>query len=182
MTPITVLLMAIWLFSPLGSQAFLRVLSTEIPTAINEGNVSYVDPGPPEFWDDVGPFCCASGFNEDLKTTSALYSANVFRPDIGTQYNSGDLEQYDRIILSLGGPQRAAQDLAVDAWGNIRIPAIHHLAGYKEGLSDWIDIPQDSGVLNYSSLIGFIYRGIPSDFEGNTSMLVNQSYHKFSVS
>lgn len=177
----TTLLLVLWSFSPLGSQAFLRVITLELRPATATGSVSYVDPGLAEYWDPSGPFCCTSGTSERFRTIIGVYSSALFRPDIGTQYNKPS-KQYDHTISLLGGVERAGRELAVDAWGNIRIPALHQLDGYDANNKfEWVHIGQDSGVLNYSSLIGVIYRGIPPDFEGNTTMLVNQSYHRFSV-
>lgn len=178
----TSLLIALWSLSPLGSQAFLRVLTLEERPATEIRSLLYVDPGLAEYWDSSGPFCCASGTSERFRTILGVYSSALFRPDIGTQYNRPS-EQYDRTISLLGGPERAGRELAVDAWGNIRIPALHRLEGYNPvDEFEWVHIPQDPGVLDYSSLIGVIYRGISPEFEGNTTMLINQSYHKFSVS
>ncbi|KAK4448870.1 hypothetical protein QBC34DRAFT_494943 [Podospora aff. communis PSN243] len=176
-------LLAIWSLSPLGSQAVLRVLTVETPTAAAIGNLSYADPGLAELWDGTGPFCCESGSDERFRTIIGVYNSALFRPDIATQYNKKS-QQYNRAISMLGGPERAGRDLALDAWGNIRIPALHRLDGYDPLEPDkWIDIPPDQPqVLNYSSLIGLSYRGIPSDFIGNTTMTVNQSYHRFQCS
>lgn len=79
----------------------------------------------------------------------------------------------------LGGLERARRDLALDPWGNIRIPVLHRLQGHSpQAPFEWVDIPQDHPAF----LIGVVYRGIPLNFDGNTTMVVNQSYHRFQCS
>lgn len=178
----TTLLLAMWSLSPLGSQAFLRVLTLDERPATKIGTVSYVNPGLDDYLDPVGPFCCGSGTEERFRTILGVYTSVLFRLDIGTQYNKLS-EQYDRTVALLGGQTRAGRELAMDAWGNVRIPALHRLEGYNANNEfEWLQVGEDSGVLDYASLIGTAYRGIPVDFIGNTTFLVNQSYHLLSCS
>jgi hypothetical protein len=110
---------------------------------------------------------------------------NAFLYDITstTQYVPHDTPAAQDIMKLLGGPQAAGAHVAMDTWGNIRIPALEYLPNYDPEKPDrWLQVPWTESVQNYASLVGDRVHGIDRGFTGNITFNITSSYQSLNVS
>src|SRR5205823_13297188 len=128
---ISCLLILLWSFSPLGGQAILRILSTEL-----------------RFTDATTPLVY---FNTSFSTGNVSFLNN--NDALNLQF-SDVREIYASAVLSPSYIQQSS----MDQFGNIRIPMIESLDSSSADKDGWVPVPADNVV--YSSLIGSPVRGI----------------------
>lgn len=140
-----------WTLSPLGAQSALRVLSFRAGSELSSKTLPYYNVSSP-FPDTFQ--------NADFGT----YSAPVIA----------------LFLSSLGAPDTTKQS-SMDTWGNVKIPVLELLPGYKGTTSaDWITINKTqngSDAPIYSSLIGIPIAGVPST--KNSTFTIETSYMNF---
>jgi hypothetical protein len=145
-------LLALWAISPLGGQAFLRILSVEPRIESEPAEVSYFD-------------------------TNAVAKINYkfFTDDSFPTHQSLMTTIYRALIIGPGSSKEAPMDL----WGNVKTPFLQEVGGSDE---EWVAVRKDgvegiSGI-PYASLLG-VPLGLPpsSSFaSGNVSFLLESSY------
>lgn len=85
-------------------------------------------------------------------------------------------------IERLGGLAEVIEASKTDIWGNVRMPYLELLPGYKRGSPyDWVDLPTDH-IPAYESLAGIPVRGLPLGDIGNLSFRVSAVYAALKVS
>ena len=180
-TPLTVILLGLWTFNPLGSQASFRVITLESELSIGTTNVSYFNSTLP-FEIENSAFGGASSISSYAPMLRSLYGSALFNAESGAQYANLSSPVYDSLLARLGGREAAGELSTMDPWGNVRIPSLKYLPGYDPNRPEaWLNVPWKDGPVNYSSLIGVPFRGIRSSFAGNASFNIGASYHTFDV-
>ncbi|KAE8371190.1 hypothetical protein BDV26DRAFT_299019 [Aspergillus bertholletiae] len=136
--------MLLWAISPIGGQSILRTLSTTSSTVPGNHSVSFLNPN------------TSSGFGG----TSMLSSTG---PAIEAIYTAS--------LLGTEGVRKSPQD----SWGFPKIPVLDDLPLNKtaSGSNPWRDCHQGNKTV-YSSLVGLVVQGIPSD--QNSEFPVESSY------
>lgn len=175
-------LITLWAFNPLGSQASLRSVYLENQFSHGTSQISFQSNN---FTDDISMSGLSDGTMWELwkSLPQILHGAALFEPVSGAQYSNGSSTNFDNLVSSLGGTEVAASQMTTDIWNNVRIPDILSLAGYNNTTpGEWVKVPVDTEVVNYTSLIGLPARqGNSTLSEGNTTFIVNASYHHFKV-
>ncbi|KAH7148525.1 hypothetical protein EDB81DRAFT_792487 [Dactylonectria macrodidyma] len=148
---LAVALVVAWALSPLGAQSALRVLSFR--------------PG-----------------KEVAFTTMPYFNMSTPFPDTfeGGSFGSYSAPIISSFISSISAPKSTKQS-SLDSWGNIKVPVLELLPGYK-GLTsqDWISINRtgdEADRITYSSLIGIPVAGVPSST--NSTFTIETFYTNF---
>jgi len=111
-----------------------------------------------------------------------LFTSAMFSPYASTQYTDPNTVSFKNLVTKLG-EEAFFQSFTSDSWGNVKIPRLEHLPGYDPIHPEkWVDVPYQTQVVNYSSLIGIPTGGVPIDFLGDTSFTMDAYYHNFEVS
>ena len=178
----TAALISVWAFSPLGSQASSRVAN--LAPNVTKGIHTYYFQNP-SFEYDVA-LTNLQMDNPHWKTGRAfvgvLYGASMFNPEAGMQYSNGTSPEFDNLNDRLGGTDVTSKITTQDMWGNVRIPDPTSLSSYSESkMAEGFDVPYQSQVIDYVSLIGVPVQGITSNFTGNTSFTIRANYQGFNV-
>ncbi|KAK1999887.1 hypothetical protein LX36DRAFT_573315 [Colletotrichum falcatum] len=123
-------LLLTWALSPLGSQGFLRMMTTQYELKNTSTAITYFDNSAQVVPDGVDSKTQTYSFSKPgrLRSSASLYAA---------------------LVLS---PQEVKSD-SMDLWGNLKIPMLSHTG------SDWMDVTQSSAV-EYSSLAGIPLSGL----------------------
>lgn len=186
-------LIALWSFNPLGSQALFRGAYLQVQRdSVTDNTAYYLNPSL------VGSLQSASSFDNERdghrSQVRALYSTTVY--DIATRtqyldydligqpelYNSSSSQMFFSLVYSLHSNDPGVKS-AVDPWDNVRIPHLEYLPTYNSNdphrwiEPSWIKSPQ-----NWSSLIGDVV-GFDADYvkPGNTTFNITSSYQRFHV-
>ncbi|KAI0104526.1 hypothetical protein F4814DRAFT_430969 [Daldinia grandis] len=141
-------ILGIWLFSPLGGQATLRIIEYKDIQIVLQQEIGYLD-------------LTRASFPLGMKTGD--YGAVL--DNINTAF-----------LASLASPQ-AVKDGQQDTWANIKVPMIDSMPGYissGDNTSEWISLPDHIPNAQYSSLIGIPTANIPDT--GITSFTMETSY------
>ncbi|KAI0551032.1 hypothetical protein F4679DRAFT_594081 [Xylaria curta] len=139
-------LLFLWALSPLGGQATLRVISYNDVHTIQPLELAYLD------------------------YTGATFPMDLVGGDLG----AAAMVPASAFVSSLSAPM-SSQASTSDLWGNVKIPVLEGLPGYKTARpGDWVDIPVDSTGIWYASLIGMPIRNIPKI--GHTQFLTEAAY------
>ncbi|KAH7149274.1 hypothetical protein B0J13DRAFT_551056 [Dactylonectria estremocensis] len=144
-------LVVVWALSPLGAQSALRVLSFR--------------PG-----------------REVAFTTVLYFNMSTPFPDTfeGASFGSYSAPIISSFISSISAPNTTKQS-SLDSWGNIKVPVLELLPGYKGRTSrDWVSINRigdGADEITYSSLIGIPVAGVPSST--NSTFTIETSYTNF---
>ncbi|KAI5467163.1 hypothetical protein BGZ63DRAFT_19253 [Mariannaea sp. PMI_226] len=144
---VALMLVIVWVFSPLGAQSALRVLS--------------IRPGYDTTFNSVPYF-----------NTSTHFPGALMTGDIGG-YVSPPISLF---LSSLGAPNSTKQS-SLDTWGNVKIPILEMIPAYKGNKSaDWISLGKNDSRpdLTYSSLIGIPIAAIPQN--QNSTFTIETSY------
>jgi hypothetical protein len=192
----TLLLVLVWVFNPLGSQASFRGVYLRERNGIEQGEVTYFNP------DLIVGLQNMSSF-EPRKTTFStgldaydvydydyrfeplvrpLYTAVFYDSFSRTQYANHDSQTYRNLISSLGGQSTAGIRAAMDPWGNVRIPHLEYMDDYNG--SDphrWLQTPWTDKIQHWSGLIGDPLEGVSREIVGNTTFNITSSYQSFNV-
>lgn len=111
-------------------------------------------------------------------STESLQFANL---DTGTLFIGADnVVTYGGYVETIYSTSIIAastgQNLSMDTFNNIRLPAIKYL-GNQTNLTGWVSIPESNII--YSSLTGIPITGL--DSPGNISFLMNTSYYDLTI-
>lgn len=126
-----ILLVLLWVFSPLGGQASLRIATEEtFPWVSHAANFSYID------YDSIySMYDGSEWWIENIDIVKAIYSTS---------------------LISTNSVRQSAQD----AWGNLKVPALEQIHPLPQNQSRWIPVPQNAVVKGdsddniFSSLVG----------------------------
>ncbi|KAJ4314096.1 hypothetical protein N0V94_006610 [Neodidymelliopsis sp. IMI 364377] len=157
------LLIVLWAFNPLGSQASFRGIYLTDSIGHGTGALSYYNHN---FTTQMGLSAFALSGSRALPTIRALYSAALYDVASKAQYVSSENATYKAAITSLGGPQAAGLQMGTDSWGNLRIPNLEYLNNYDSTHPyDWVSVPWKEQPQNYSSLVGDHIDGIDQELD-----------------
>lgn len=143
-------LLIVWAFSPLGSQAILRVLSSSLEprvstsTIVNYDNLHAVGM-PTQSVMTGGDQYPARAFNQYIKT---IFGALIVSP-VSTKIGS------------------------MDQWGNVKIPFLPIKDDNTNVSSEWKDVTYDTSLERFSSIAGLPVANVPF---GNTTFSIESSY------
>lgn len=174
--PVAILLL-LWPFSPVGSQAILRIIGAK------DNTVFMADASPPI------PYIKPSLFVEMNFTNrgeaglqdviASLLGSSLYSPEAGLQNMNGTLADFDDRAARL---RTQFSRFGADMWGNVRIPKLESLPGYDPSHPEnWVDVQYRSQLINYASLVGVRAERFPENITGNVSWTMGASYHQFSV-
>ncbi|KAJ0345992.1 hypothetical protein KNSL1_007902 [Colletotrichum chrysophilum] len=172
----TVSLVLIWAFNPLGSQASFRSLHLQPQSATATATLGYRNYSVETL--GVGALMGASGWSWISPASKIAYSSVLASTTSQTQYCNGTCgANFTDLIARMGGTRAAAEHVAMDPWGNPRIPSLKHAPGYDAARpEEWLAVPWRESVQEYSSLIGNRYHGLRPEFVGNVTFTIEASY------
>jgi len=176
----SVVLILLWAFNPLGSQASFRGAYLIPDASTSYGNITYYNPNLTTQL-QLTPYAAAS--SRSRSAIRSLYSSAVYDYISTIQYVDPTDSATKDITIVLGGERSAAVQAAMDTWGNIRIPSIEYHREYQaHDPQRWLETPWSMKVMNYSSLVGDRIVGFNRSIVGNTSFTTSSSYQKYNVS
>ena len=120
-------LIILWALSPIGGQASLRVLDFSIATTTQPQTMQYLDMNSSFEPADMGAI-------DKLDVESAIFTGQ---------------ELYGASLL---GPL-STKVLAMDTWGNVKIPMVEHLSNPTQDSEGWYEVGGGNTTV-FSSLIG----------------------------
>jgi hypothetical protein len=180
--PSSLLLILLWVFNPLGSQASFRGVYLKPTVNTSNGTITYMDP------DLIGGLQSSydSVFFTDrvayYSLAQALYTTVCYDTITATQYVDQSSPALQDVVSSLGGSEFVGVQAAMDPWGNVRIPHLEYQDTFDANDPHaWISTPWSESVQNVQSLVGDVVHGINRTFTGNTTFNVTSSYQKFNV-
>lgn len=174
----SVLLIVLWAFNPLGSQASLRsvyLIKNNLTTDFGASFPTYR----PEVHNSIMDGADFTG----QVTVRSIFGSSIYSLEAKTQYPNSSKLPFDSLIEDIGGPKAAGEALYADPWGNVRIPRLMSLAEYDaEDPEKPINVP--SGVVNYWSLVGVPIRTEKTlrNFNGSYTFNVGASFFDLDVS
>ncbi|KAL3293807.1 hypothetical protein RB213_015879 [Colletotrichum asianum] len=172
---LTVFLLAVWTFNPLGSQSSFRSVRLQDQSKLRIGSVHYRSHALESLNDGLLGGKVSWGLGGPAARVA--YSSVLTTATSATQHCNGTCSGYDALILRLGGPRAAGKQVAMDPWGSPRIPNLKHVPGYDPSRpEEWLTVPWNKTVQEYSSLIGRRNHGPQPNFSGNASFLITASY------
>ncbi|KAF2653263.1 hypothetical protein K491DRAFT_680660 [Lophiostoma macrostomum CBS 122681] len=173
-------LIALWTFNPLGSQASFRGIHLTPRAGSSLGNISTYDA---KFSTQLLLSKYAGASTHMEPTIRALYSSTLYDLVSSIQYVEPTNSTTKDIVANLGGDNSAGIQAATDTWGNVRIPSLIYSNEYNPtNPHEWIHMPWDKKVLNYSSLLGDRVEGVDRAFTGNTTFTITSSFQQFNCS
>jgi hypothetical protein len=139
-------LIVLWALSPIGSQSFLRVISTQNYNTSTTVTLSYLDTGQvSKIGQTLDPNIFAEAFEAPI---DAVYTAALMAPP-------------------------SVQNSSVDLYGNVKIPFYRELGAEPSSENTgWESVSQSNVV--YSSLLGIPVANVAST--GNTTFAMETSY------
>jgi hypothetical protein len=171
-----VLLIILWVLSPIGGQAVLRAVQITSNNEAQDYDLMYsptADIGIP--YDNVR-WSSMSGLASLTSTIVAMFGAALCAPNALGQAANGTSELFDESMRQIGGIGTASLLARTDLWGNVRVPQITSLPGYSSSKPHkWVDVPIDQ-LVTYESLIGIPLRGFPFGSPGNFTLRLSASY------
>lgn len=175
-------LILLWAFNPLGSQASLRSVYLKPRTSSSQGYIEFSNANVSAQM-ELSSFSTAVPIKDTPSIVTALYSSSLHSLTSSLQYVDLTNRTAVALISALGGESTAGIEAAADNWGNVRIPNLKYLPDYSlEEPHKWLNTPWDEKILNYSSLVGDWVGGVDRSFTGNTTFTIMSSYQDFSVS
>ncbi|KAM0421035.1 hypothetical protein ACHAPT_011106 [Fusarium lateritium] len=175
-SPWTFLLAILWSISPLGGQAVLRTIYTTSHANARDYELMYSPAatiGPPL---NYGLWESASYRNTQLGEIAPMFGAALSSPNALGQAANGSSPNFDAMIERIGGSAVASAAARVDLWGNVRVPEIASLPGYRSNDPHrWLDVPSDQ-LVTYDSLVGIPIRGMPSQTPGKVTLDLSAAY------
>lgn len=176
----TLILVILWAFNPLGSQASFRGVYLTNNVGHGLDRISYYN-NTLNTQMDLSVF--VGGSTRTTPMIRALYSAALYDTLSTLQYVDHDNARYKSKIATLGGPQAAGVQAATDSWGNLRVPSIEYLSSYNPASpNEWLEVPWQNELQNYSSLVGDRFDGLDRSFTGNTTFNMSSTYQSLNVS
>ncbi|KAI1841617.1 hypothetical protein JX266_012170 [Neoarthrinium moseri] len=175
----TILLIALWSFNPLGSQASFRSVYLEQRSDTGTGTINYYSHNFTE--QGSSGLEGSSSWNSMRSQIRAIYNSALFDLSSGLQFSKNTSDDYELILARLGGMDAAIARGSMDPWGNVRTPSLRRVPGYDpDDPERWLDVPPEQTTIGAASLIGSVVRGIPLDFTGSTAFTMGTNYHEFS--
>lgn len=179
-----IVLMCVWAFSPLGSQASLRAIGTEPRSGIGSRQLMYLSTT-----EDDGStiFQGADEVESTISTVKSIYASALLQSTAGLQSSNGSSKNFDSFLSGLGAVDDILRSSTADAWSNVRIPKLEVLPGYDPTHAEApIPVPYGSQIINYSSLIGIPVREVERDQQaissvGNLSFPLKSRYMSLKV-
>lgn len=176
----SIILVTLWVFNPLGSQASFRGAYLQSSIGTSQGNITYYNP-------DISIQFLLSSFGSagarSIPTTRAIYTTTLYDYVTSVQYVDPTNNVTQAAIAILGGESSAAVRAAIDPWGNVRIPSLQYHSDYDvNNPQKWLQTPWNERMMNYSSLVGDRIDGLNRSFGGNTSFQASSSFQIFDVS
>ncbi|KAH7270944.1 hypothetical protein B0J15DRAFT_575843 [Fusarium solani] len=175
-SPWTLFLIILWSISPLGGQAVLRTIYTASHAESQKYDLMYspaATVGPPL---NYGLWESASTRSTTLGKIVPMFGAALSAPSALGQAANGSSPNFDAVIERLGGAVVASAGARADLWGNVRVPEITSLPGYRSNdPHNWIDVPTDQ-LVDYESLVGIPLRGMPTEPPGNLTLDLSAAY------
>ncbi|KAJ4152463.1 hypothetical protein NW754_004259 [Fusarium falciforme] len=105
-----------------------------------------------------------------------MFRTALSAPSALGQAANGSSPNFDAVIERLGGAVVASAGARLDLWGNVRVPEVTSLPGYRSSdPHSWIDVPTVQ-LVNYESLVGIPLRGMPTDSPGNLTLELSAAY------
>jgi hypothetical protein len=176
----SVVLILLWAFNPLGSQASFRGAYLRPATGTSYGQIAYHVPDL-TMQLMLSPYAGAS--SRSKPSIRALYSSTVYDYISTTQYVDPTHNATKEMMIVLGGERSAAVQAAMDNWSNVRIPSLEYHSDYNTNdPQQWLATPWNQKVMNYSSLVGDRVDGVDRSTTGSTSFTTSSSYQKYDVS
>ncbi|KAF2122095.1 hypothetical protein BDV96DRAFT_640160 [Lophiotrema nucula] len=176
----SVVLILLWAFNPLGSQASFRGIYLQPKSGSSQGHITFYNAN---LSTQLFLTTFSAGSTRMKPTIRALYSSTLYDFASSTQYVNPTNSTAKDIVSVLGGESSAGIQVASDNWGNVRIPNLRYLSNYdSKDPHKWVTTPWDKTVLNYSSLLGDRVEGVSRTFVGNTTFTIMSSYQQFSCS
>ncbi|ORY04463.1 hypothetical protein BCR34DRAFT_572675 [Clohesyomyces aquaticus] len=173
-------LILLWAFNPLGSQASLRGAYLQSRTGSSEGLIHFFNSN--HTW--MVPFSVFSKETPGIHMQAivpAVYTSTLHDVISSLQYVNPTNDTAASLVADLGSHSSSGIQAATDNWGNIRIPHLRYLSNYDaKNPKQWLETSWDKKILNYSSLVGDRIDGVDRAFTGNTSFNVTTSYQDFS--
>ena len=176
----SLILIVLWAFNPLGSQASFRGVYLTDTIGHGVGRISYYNYNLTTQFSlsNFGPAATRS-----KPVIRALYSSALYDVMSNTKYVDQNNASFKDAIMKLGGFQAAGIQAATDPWGNLRIPSIEYLDTYDSAIpNEWVQVPWMDNLQNYSSLVGDRFEGLDRSFTGNTTFNMTSSYQSLDVS
>jgi len=172
-------LILLWAFNPLGSQASFRGVYLRSVTGSSQGNIIFYDA---RLSTQVSLSRLFSWNGPNRPTLSALYTSSLYDSVSNIQYVDTTSQAARDIVSVIGGKSSAGIQAATDVWGNIRIPHHRYLSNYDpKDRQKWLETPWDKKILNYTSLFGERVKGVNRSFTGNTTFTITSSYQDLHV-
>lgn len=165
-------LLALWTFSPIGSQASLRsiYLKENFQTYTLAEPIRYANSSFVQEWKTAANTQKPYGNDwSPIGVTMTIWLASLLSREAGLQCDSST-------------PATEAQNFlfGADRWGNVRIPKIELLKDYDQNNHDWIDVDYNLGTVDYNSLIGVPVQ-VPNVTNAEVSFVISANYHSFKV-
>jgi len=134
----SILVVVLWVLSPLGGQSSLRVLARKQAYTSDEQTLYYFDTSNSEGTMYEG----ASSLTYYRSSANAIYQACLLAPG-------------------------KVQSSAVDLWNNVKIPMLEYLPEYTtKPDGSWLQVNETQG-LAYSSMTGLMTAGLPMNHSSN---------------
>lgn len=139
----------LWMLSPLGGQSSLRVLGTATRASVNTSQIFY------------------------LNTTGTVVQAGAFGETVRYDWQGASM----RAILSASmlSPGRTKGS---DTWGNIRVPFLHRVSSYETAAPStrgdaeaWYEFSEQDYSEPYTSLTGVVVNGLSLGVNTNFTMV-----------
>lgn len=174
------LLIFIWGFSPIGSQALLRSLELHENFVVKQHTTPMHTVNPNFFADLIVANGSSIPHPPFMEFINPYVGASITSLEAGFQNMNGLMPNFERKVDALGA---SLQNYGSDLWGNVRIPRIERLPNYDpKRPHDWVDVPYQDNIVEYASLIGVPVVDLPQNIIGNLSWQMGANYHVFSVS
>ncbi|KAK8174775.1 hypothetical protein BC567DRAFT_296652 [Phyllosticta citribraziliensis] len=181
----TVMLLAIWAFSPAGGIAVDQILS--LRNNFDTANVPLI------YYPNtaVGNLTVqslvssASGLRSSTVDRAMMYGSVLTDPGVSllaAEASSPDVERKLNATIERITPKAATNGTRHDLWGNVRIPFLHALPGFDEKKPyDWVKVSLTK-ITQFSSLLGMPIRGINDTGAGNMTLQLSSCYHSLECS
>ncbi|KAK5007153.1 hypothetical protein LTR28_005626 [Elasticomyces elasticus] len=136
-------LLLLWALSPIGGQASLRLLEKRDRVQSENFSLRYLDTGPAAGIWPLSAFGTSGAALDQIVT--ALFAA---------------------VLVSPNDAKTAPQD----TWGNVKIPRLEALDVSTIDPEGWINVARETAVEIYSSLVGLLTVGPPSDADSTYNL------------
>lgn len=146
---LTLLLVLVWGFSPLGGQSVLRLLETRLAVVSEPSSIVQFDTDARSRFASWSVVSASSGttMGNELSIINAMYNTLLLSPD-------------------------AVKNDTMDVWGNVKIPVLSSF-GDHDSKAGWQNVPKEHAGREFSSLVGIPIIRVAA---GNTSFSLESSY------